>query len=542
MSPGLLKPLQWSTYTLAMATQVFGRLLTEIIGSNELDFKNSIRLIHSRLYANVTFFEEFFHKLGLPVNFFEMIARDETGRRRRPPLTIRLLFILIFRLVPFLWKYARVSNQMNDFLEKQNSLVDQYRKTDWLQSKIDEKHEHLNNLIKLHSDAQWSIIITSINMNIRNTFLKKMVRRHAPSVEPSDLIKGLDDLKGLEPGRGIKNLSVQLKVFPEETIKICIEGNSLAIRKELSSSGTGKKLLAEFDAFLHKFGHISANTTNFTESRWIENTDMLWTMIGKGALKESKTDEINYENFRLEKKKEVLGHLYFLQKPVLNYLLKSTVTYMNLREKISLLLSEDTYQFRRLLLSLGKDLIKKNLMNEPEDIFFLYLQELESILNNNSNSSEIKGKISERRSRLKTDEQIIPDDTICGDQVIPLHRDKLNSVEFLSGICGSSGLKQGYAYVVNNPGEVDRTLTSDDILVVPFTHVGWTLLFSSIGGIIAETGGQLSHTSIIAREYGIPAVVNVPKAMHSIQTGQPLTVDADNGRIYLKHIDHLKGN
>jgi pyruvate,water dikinase len=73
-------------------------------------------------------------------------------------------------------------------------------------------------------------------------------------------------------------------------------------------------------------------------------------------------------------------------------------------------------------------------------------------------------------------------------------------------------------------------------LVVPFTDVGWTPLFSGIGGIVAETGGQLSHTSIIAREYGFPAVVSVKKATHLIQPGQPVTVDGERGRVYLRHM------
>jgi len=453
---------------------------------------------------------------------------------------MRFLFILVFRFVPFIWKYARVSEKMNDFLIKQDNLLTKYRETDWIQSKIQDKYQHLNKLIKLHRDAQWNIIVCSFNMSIRNTLLKKMVRRHAPSIESSDLIKGLSGLKGLEPNRFINKLSGQLQQFPEEVIQLCIQGNSLSIQNELSTSQEGKKLLVDFDSFLQKFGHISANTTNFTEKRWIENTDMIWSMIGTGALKETKAD-ITYNKIWVEKKNEVLKQLSILHRPVFRFLLKTTIKYLNLREKISLILSEDTYQIRRLILSIGEDLVKKDLINKSEDIFYLYFEELELILNQNSDSTAMNDKIALRKSQLEADEKIIPDDTICGDQVIPLYSEEVVSGDFLSGICGSSGYKKGYAYVVKNPDEVNRTLTTDDILVVPFSHVGWTLLFSHIGGIIAETGGQLSHTSIIAREYGIPAVVNVPRAMHLIQTGQPLTLDADNGRIYLKHVNPLEG-
>ena len=74
--------------------------------------------------------------------------------------------------------------------------------------------------------------------------------------------------------------------------------------------------------------------------------------------------------------------------------------------------------------------------------------------------------------------------------------------------------------------------TREDILVVPFTDVGWTPVLANAGGIVAETGGQLSHTSIIAREFGIPAVVSVRNATRLIREGQTVTVDGTAGRVY----------
>ena len=68
---------------------------------------------------------------------------------------------------------------------------------------------------------------------------------------------------------------------------------------------------------------------------------------------------------------------------------------------------------------------------------------------------------------------------------------------------------------------------------MPYSDVGWTPLFSSIGGIVAETGGQLSHAAIVAREYGLPAVVGVKNATRLIREGQPVSVDGNQGRVYL---------
>jgi phosphohistidine swiveling domain-containing protein len=355
------------------------------------------------------------------------------------------------------------------------------------------------------------------------------------------LIKGLHGLKGLEPNSYISKLSEQLRQFPAEVVKLCATGNSLEIQKELSSSAAGLNLLADFDAFLRKYGHCSVNTTNFTEKRWVEKTDMIWTMIGSGAMKEIKTDIIDNSKTWEEKKNEVHKNLSFIHKPVFSFLLNTTIKYLNLRERISFILSDDTYQLRRLILSMGDELVAQKKISEPEDIFYLYFEELETILHPDSDSATTKDKINLRKSQLEADGKITPDDTICGDNVIPAYSGEADSGDYLSGICGSSGYKQGYAYVVQNPDEVNRLLALDDILVVPYSHVGWTLLFSNIGGIIAEAGGQLSHTSIIAREYGIPALVNVHRAMQSIQTGQPLTLDANNGRVYFKHINPLNG-
>ena len=74
----------------------------------------------------------------------------------------------------------------------------------------------------------------------------------------------------------------------------------------------------------------------------------------------------------------------------------------------------------------------------------------------------------------------------------------------------------------------------DDVLVVPFTDIGWTPLLAVVGAVVADTGGQLSHTSIIAREYGIPAVVSVEGAMAHIHDGTEVMVDGYNGLVVIE--------
>jgi len=103
----------------------------------------------------------------------------------------------------------------------------------------------------------------------------------------------------------------------------------------------------------------------------------------------------------------------------------------------------------------------------------------------------------------------------------------------LIGMAASPGQVEGRARVVMTPAEA-ATLQPGDILVTRATDPGWTPVFSLIGGAVLEIGGALSHGAIVAREYGLPAVVNVPQATQRIQDGQIIGVDGTRGQVTLR--------
>jgi pyruvate,water dikinase len=202
-------------------------------------------------------------------------------------------------------------------------------------------------------------------------------------------------------------------------------------------------------------------------------------------------------------------------------------------------MSEDAYQMRRIFRALGDQFVAMGLLEQCEDIFYLAYDEVHRLAKGTLTANEARKLVVTCKEQMEADAQIELPDTICGESaptrpILPIEGQK-----YLVGISGSSGVAQGMARIILDPAKAPATLGQDDILVVPFTDVGWTPLFSGIGGIVAETGGQLSHTSIIAREYGLPAVVSVKKATHLIQSGQPVTVDGDRGRVYLQHVMRL---
>jgi phosphoenolpyruvate synthase/pyruvate phosphate dikinase len=114
------------------------------------------------------------------------------------------------------------------------------------------------------------------------------------------------------------------------------------------------------------------------------------------------------------------------------------------------------------------------------------------------------------------------------DEYVPEPETAVAGADVLHGVAASAGMATGAARLILR-ADTDEQVRAGEILVAPFTDPGWTPYFVPAGGIVTEQGGLLSHGSIIAREYGIPAVVNVPAATSVITTGQKLQVDGNRG-------------
>ncbi|TWH51846.1 pyruvate,water dikinase [Sporomusa sp. KB1] len=128
---------------------------------------------------------------------------------------------------------------------------------------------------------------------------------------------------------------------------------------------------------------------------------------------------------------------------------------------------------------------------------------------------------------------LIPPDSIQGDKATRSQPAIIPSGNYLQGVGAAADKATGTARLINHPGEGNK-LQPGEVLVTPSTDPGWTPLFLKACAVIMETGGYISHGAIIAREYGIPTVINVPGVMKAIQDGQIVTVDGDEGRVILE--------
>jgi pyruvate,water dikinase len=205
-----------------------------------------------------------------------------------------------------------------------------------------------------------------------------------------------------------------------------------------------------------------------------------------------------------------------------------------LREKVSFLVSADSYELRRVFSALSDGLVARGALSERDDIFFLEMSEIKQLIRGELKPKRAGELVFHRRDEMVKDADLDLPDTIRGEYVPARPSSVQQPSNHLLGISGSSGVAEGIARVVMDPAQAPKLFTREDVLVVPFSDASWTPLFSSVGGVVAEVGGQLSHSAIVAREYGVPAVVNVKNATRLIADGQVVVVDGDSGTVHLR--------
>jgi pyruvate,water dikinase len=534
MAPGLISPLVYSTKIVAMAENVFGRIFTELLGPKETDFRLIVARIRSRMYTNITLLGDLFEQVGMPSNFLQAMDRGELADVRRPRLTLRTMRA-VSRLVAFAWRHSRITGEIEAFIERHDRQLRRYREADWSGKDPRDLLAKFDQLMGLHGELQWYIFIGSNNMMVRNRLLNGLVEKHAEDVAASDLIRGLVGSKALEPNEELRKLGVQAQALDDEVQYSLVAGEERTIRKLLLASAEGRELERGVDGFLERYGFLSPNGTDFAATPWVESPALIWQAIGRYAASPPQLVIEDMEARRKAAREQVCSNLSLPRRLFFDQLLASTTAYIDLRERTSLLMSEDSYQMRRIFLALADHFVARGYLERPSDIFHLFYPEVRQLVEGELDGDVVSQLVTRRIAEMETDAEVELPETVCGD-CVPSHPiPSPQEQEYLVGISGSSGLAQGYARVIFDPAEVTTELTRNDILVVPFTDVGWTPLFPGIGGIVAETGGQLSHTSIVAREYGLPAVVSVKQATHHLKDGQAITVDGNAGRVYLKH-------
>ena len=185
-------------------------------------------------------------------------------------------------------------------------------------------------------------------------------------------------------------------------------------------------------------------------------------------------------------------------------------------------------RLRAQLAMVGAELAAAGRIATPDDVFFLDLREARVAVDGQDMHDVVAGRRAEYAQELRRRHlpRVLLSD---GSEPEAPTSSTVDTTGAMTGSPASAGTVTGPARVILDP--VGAHLEPGEILVAPSTDPGWTPLFLTAGGLVMEMGGANSHGAVVAREYGIPAVVGVPGATTRIVTGQQITVDGTNGRV-----------
>ncbi|MFF2528961.1 phosphoenolpyruvate synthase [Brevibacillus sp. NPDC058079] len=290
-------------------------------------------------------------------------------------------------------------------------------------------------------------------------------------------------------------------------------------------------------AYLTKYGMRCAGEIDITKTRWSEKPMTLVPII-LGNIKNFEPNAGNrkFEQGRqeaLEKEQELLERL----KQLPDGELKSKETkqmidlirnFSGFREYPKYGMVNRYFVYKQALLKEAEQLVQASVIHEKEDIYYLTFEELYEVVRTNKLDDQI---ISKRKDDYKFFEKLTPPRVITSDGEIITGEYKRENLpaNAIVGLPVSSGVIEGRARVIVNMEDAD--LEDGDILVTSFTDPGWTPLFVSIKGLVTEVGGLMTHGAVIAREYGLPAVVGVEHATTLIKDGQRIRVHGTEGYI-----------
>lgn len=297
-----------------------------------------------------------------------------------------------------------------------------------------------------------------------------------------------------------------------------------------------------FDAFLARHGHRCMSEAEWLHPRWVEAPEVVIESIA-GYLRAGSSfapgdSARRAEQERLAATAAIEARLGPLRRAQFRRLLARAGRFLLARDNGQHYLVKLMLPVRRLYATLAGRWASRSWLPQADDFFYLVVEEVEAVLAAGSPQAaglDLPPLVATRRAAHHFwFGQPMPDVLDAAGQPVTFQAASEESADgtMLVGLPASRGQITGVARVVLTPQEANR-IRPGEILVTRATDPGWTPVFSVIGAAVIEIGSTLSHAAIVAREYGLPAVVNIPQATQLIRDGQTIRVDGDHGRVTL---------
>ena len=337
--------------------------------------------------------------------------------------------------------------------------------------------------------------------------------------------------KTTETNQALEDLAEQIRTNPK-LHDLFAHNDAQTVQSTLPNSNEGQVFLKQFERFLDKYGHRETALT-ISQPAWKDQPDNVLAILK--VLAETEPPQPKSYDAWQRARNELLSHSVLGSRLLRNLFLK-TLT----KTRLLFQIREDTHFYatmvqptiRRVALELGRRLVKTHALDEIEEVFHLQLNELEDLGKSwppsEQTITQIRSQVAWRKAKR---ESLANKPMVDPRLLITMPGNQSEKDVLLDGTSGSPGIATGTARVVHDVSEFGK-LRAGDVLVAPVTNPAWTPLFQRAVAVVVDTGGSASHAAIVAREYGIPAVMGTMNGTKELEDGQLIKVDGSRGLVF----------
>ncbi|MGZ3773468.1 MAG: phosphoenolpyruvate synthase [Pseudobdellovibrionaceae bacterium] len=442
----------------------------------------------------------------------------------------------------FLKYHFTIQSVVDDFLQTFHRDYDKYRSMPLKRMRGDQ-------LIRIYMEVErnmlgrWKApIINDFLCMVHFGLLRKLTTtwlKELDSTIQNDLLAGEGGLESAEPTKALLRLAN--KASQNEGLRKLLESTDPKDGLEALSQSDYKEFHGLVLDYLDRFGFRCMSEMKLEEIDLLTDPSYLFVCL-RNYLKSGQTeihDDSHEKSLRAQAEAKVSSHLSGVRKKVYFWVLKHARKAVKNRENTRFARTRIYGIARTIFQTIGEDLASLGAIENPRDIFWLTIEEIFGIYNGTLPCYDLKSFIELRKKDYSkfdedTDPRVMTRGPVYWNNTF-INEEDLSQVSSengewdLKGLPCCPGVLEGTVKVILNP--TDNLDLNGEILVTARTDPGWVPLYPSISGLLVERGSLLSHSAIVAREMGIPAIVSIPGLTKKIKTGMRVRIDAKAGTI-----------
>ena len=551
--PDPVTPLTWSAVKQMLLTgfnassDLSGGVLTRSVSKGGRELSPDVpmvRLFYGRPYINMTKFNHGVANSPLKQPTGLDSAEALEGSTGTKPFSLSGFSLKMLPLLPKLINLLHTTHREWDrLLQPYQTLMQQEIGNNWKSFTTAELLEKVTQYDSLRdpllTNHAYSMVAAEISRQLLTSMTKAWLGDENERLVTT-MLSGLTGNVTVETNRALWQLAVSVRGQDElrQALKAPLQDDW---REQFARLPGGTAFLSDLDAFLDTYGHRSPSY-EFVLPTWREEPKPVLNMLqmylddsvidpGEGEARQAAKREATVKMARQK--------LPLPKRLIFNRVLSLAQTYFRLRENQQFYMQLSLPMGRQMLLVLENRLREKGLLHEAGDIFFLEKPEVDALamqlaglpLEDRTVPANPAELVTERRAALARYQKMFPPVHLGGD---PSTRSRQVASKItvsngaLRGVPASRGKATGKARLVHGAADFGK-LQPGEIIVAPATTPTWTPLFGVAAGLVTNYGGLLSHAGVVAREYGLPAVLGTDNATQMIQNGDEITVDGDRG-------------